>query len=58
MIDPRANAAGNLAEKRIDLRLIADMVEDGARVLDIGCGEGELLDMLVQLRQLTGAGWN
>ena len=56
MIDPRANAAGNLAEKRIDLRLIADMVEDGARVLDIGCGEGELLDMLVQLRQADGRG--
>jgi len=56
MIDPRANASGNLAEKRIDLRLIADMVEDGARVLDIGCGEGELLDMLVQLRKADGRG--
>ena len=33
---------------RRDLRLIADMIEPGARVLDIGCGDGALLDYLAQ----------
>ena len=28
---------------RADLALIADLVNPGARVLDLGCGEGDLL---------------
>jgi methionine biosynthesis protein MetW len=31
---------------RIDLLLIANMVPDGVRVLDVGCGDGELLNFL------------
>ena len=42
MIDPRASANGNLNEKRIDLMLIASLVEQGTRVLDIGCGNGAI----------------
>ncbi|OJY36523.1 MAG: methionine biosynthesis protein MetW [Rhizobiales bacterium 65-9] len=38
------NTAGNGA--RIDLLLIAAMVEPNTRVLDVGCGEGLLLEML------------
>ena len=50
MIDPRANANGNLAENRIDLKLIADLVEPQTRVLDIGCGNGQLMELLVNER--------
>jgi methionine biosynthesis protein MetW len=56
MIDPKAGADGNLGNKRIDLELIADVVESGSRVLDIGCGRGELLDLLVNRRQADGRG--
>lgn len=44
------------ADIRIDLQLIADMVAPGSRVLDIGCGDGALLDYLVHFKQVDGRG--
>ena len=41
---------------RVDLRLIADMVAPGSRVLDVGCGDGALLDWLGRNKQVDGRG--
>ena len=41
---------------RVDLQLIADMIEQHSRVLDIGCGDGTLLDYLVHFRHVDGRG--
>lgn len=41
---------------RFDLDLIADLIPLEARVLDIGCGEGELLQRLAQRRKADGRG--
>jgi methionine biosynthesis protein MetW len=49
-------AADNGRTIRIDLQLVADMVTPGARVLDIGCGEGILLDHLNRTKQVDGRG--
>lgn len=41
---------------RIDLVLVADMVTPGARVLDIGCGDGALLQLLEKRLDVDGRG--
>lgn len=41
---------------RSDLRIIADMIDSGSRVLDIGCGDGALLDFLVHEKNIDGRG--
>ncbi len=49
-------AAPRRRDIRLDLRLIADMVEPGSRVLDVGCGDGELLDHLWHAKGVDGRG--
>ncbi|MFY9658961.1 MAG: methionine biosynthesis protein MetW [Methylocystis sp.] len=44
------------AHKRSDLAVVADMVAPGSRVLDVGCGDGLLLEMLTRDRQADGRG--
>ncbi len=41
---------------RLDHLLIVDMVERGARVLDVGCGDGALLQLLARDKQADGRG--
>jgi methionine biosynthesis protein MetW len=51
---PNGDAA--LASLRGDLRLVAGMIEPRSRVLDIGCGEGELLAYLAQWKGIDARG--
>lgn len=46
----------NASPIRVDLQLIADMVEPRTRALDVGCGDGALLDYLVQFKQVDARG--
>ena len=41
---------------RDDLKLIAEMVEPNSRVLDVGCGDGALLDYLSHAKNVDGRG--
>jgi methionine biosynthesis protein MetW len=43
-------------ELRRDLRLIAEMIEPGVRVLDIGCGDGALLAYLAREKAVDARG--
>jgi methionine biosynthesis protein MetW len=42
--------------RRVDFDVIADIVPPGARVLDVGCGEGELLEKLARERAVIARG--
>jgi methionine biosynthesis protein MetW len=41
---------------RSDYAIISELVEDNSRVLDLGCGEGELLQWLVQNKGVDARG--
>jgi methionine biosynthesis protein MetW len=41
---------------RVDLLLVADMVEPKSRVLDVGCGDGTLLRLLAEEKQVDARG--
>lgn len=45
-----------LAAARPDHRVIVDLIEPGSRVLDLGCGNGELLGVLRDTRDAIGYG--
>ena len=42
--------------EHVNLQAIARLVPEGSRVLDLGCGDGALLDYLQKNRQCTGYG--
>lgn len=41
---------------RFDLQIIAEDIHPSSRVLDLGCGNGELLNWLIQHKNIHGAG--
>ena len=41
---------------RYDLQIIASWIESGSRVIDLGCGAGNLLKFLIARKQVTGTG--
>jgi methionine biosynthesis protein MetW len=44
------------AKLRLDYELIEALVPDGAKVLDLGCGDGQLLADLIEYKQCEGRG--
>ena len=50
------NAEQKRSALRIDLKLIADMVEPSSRLLDVGCGDGSLLEYLSHEKGVDGRG--
>ncbi len=56
---PTTNGARLLRPRksiRVDLQVIADMIEPSTRVLDVGCGDGALLEYLNEFKQVDGRG--
>lgn len=51
--DPVRFVAKNM---RVDLRLIAEMIAPSSRVLDIGCGDGSLIEHLARTRACDARG--
>jgi methionine biosynthesis protein MetW len=49
-------ALNEVSSTRVDLLTVAEMVEPGSRVLDVGCGDGALLKMLSERRAVDGRG--
>jgi methionine biosynthesis protein MetW len=49
-------APGKPSEPRVDHLLIAEMVAEGSRVLDVGCGDGALLKLLSDTKRVDGRG--
>jgi methionine biosynthesis protein MetW len=48
--------ARSLPSLRGDLAMVAELIEPGSRVLDVGCSEGELLAYLARAKSVDGRG--
>lgn len=62
-LDSQAEAGPPLASTesiyeghRVDYDMIVDLIDEGSRVLDIGCGDGELLHRLIVQKNVDGMG--
>jgi methionine biosynthesis protein MetW len=53
---PRHAPVGLELMGRSDFAIISEIVEPGSRVLDLGCGEGELLEWLAAHKQVDARG--
>ena len=41
---------------RFDLKTVADLIEEKSRVMDLGCGKGDLLAFLQKEKRVSGTG--
>jgi len=55
-LDATVKPTRTATSARVDHLLIADMVTPNARVLDVGCGDGALLQLLVDTKAVDGRG--
>jgi methionine biosynthesis protein MetW len=53
---PNGSGASGSVAARVDLVLVADMVEAKSRVLDVGCGDGTLLRLLSEEKGVDARG--
>jgi len=51
-----ANGVRGTTNGRVDLLVVSQMVTPGAKVLDVGCGDGELLKILTETKDVDGRG--
>lgn len=51
-----ATVVAPVTHLRPDLQVIADLIPPGSKVLDLGCGNGELLEYLIQQKKAKGRG--
>ena len=49
-------ALSRLPVHSTDYDVVVELIPSGAKVLDLGCGSGELLDRLIQEKQVCGRG--
>jgi methionine biosynthesis protein MetW len=52
----RAPAPRPVEKRTVDMQVIGEWVEPRSRVLDLGCGRGELMAYLVQAKQVSATG--
>ena len=57
-VDARQSAPvlAPVTELRPDLQVIADLIAPATKVLDLGCGNGELLEYLIRNKKVRGRG--
>ena len=55
-VRPIARRVSEELQSRQDYAMIGEMIEPGSRVLDLGCGDGELLAWLCEQKQIDGRG--
>jgi methionine biosynthesis protein MetW len=46
----------DIKKVKLEYRVIADLIPPGSSVLDLGCGDGELLNLLVKTKNVRGSG--
>lgn len=57
MLDPTTlSKTPTVPASRVDLAVVGDLVPEGARLLDVGCGDGTLLEWLEAAKHIDGRG--